>query len=290
MSAAIEISRAVPLDVEQALQIIATDAARGDMVFATHADVALRVQRALDDADCSVSQLARLISAEPILSARVVGIANSVAYNRSGRESSDVPSAVSRLGFRTLRVLVTALLVRQMEGMSKIPEHRALAGRLWEHTAHVAALARVIASRVTHQDPDSAFFAGIVHEVGGFYLISRAAQFPGLVSGDFLDWDEQGKAKVGRAVLRILGVPENILTAVEALWEGFLAIPPESLGDTLLLADLLAPVQSPLSPLGMQRSPGSGVDLDLDIDEETLSGILKESSEEVASLIAALKA
>ncbi|HXE40658.1 MAG TPA: HDOD domain-containing protein, partial [Azonexus sp.] len=159
------------MDIQTALDAIAADAARGEMVFPTHTEIALRVQRALDDPDCSIDQLSKLIAAEPMLSARVVGIANSVAYNPSGRAMSDVRSAVSRLGFNTLRTLVTAVIVRQMQGMSQSPEHRQLAGRLWEHTAHVAALARVIARRVTRQDPEAAFFAGIVHEVGGFYLI-----------------------------------------------------------------------------------------------------------------------
>jgi HD-like signal output (HDOD) protein len=278
------------MDVQKALEAIAADAARGDMVFPTHAEIAMRVRRALDDPDCSVGELSQLISAEPILSARVVGIANSVAYNRSGRESSDVNSAVSRLGFKTLRVMVTAMVVRQMEGMSQLPEHRALAVRLWEHTAHVAALARVIAQRVSHQDADAAFFAGIVHEVGGFYLISRASAFPGLFQGDLSQWHNGGEAEIGRAVMRVLGVPENILTAVETLWDGFLAIPPETLGDTLLLADRLSPVESPLGPLAGVNHKGMDADIDIAIDDETLVGILRDSAEEVASLIAALKA
>lgn len=278
------------MDVQKALEAIAADAARGDMVFPTHAEIAMRVRRALDDPDCSVGELSQLISAEPILSARVVGIANSVAYNRSGRESSDVNSAVSRLGFKTLRVMVTAMVVRQMEGMSQLPEHRTLAVRLWEHTAHVAALARVIAQRVSHQDADAAFFAGIVHEVGGFYLISRASAFPGLFQGDLSQWHNGGEAEIGRAVMRVLGVPENILTAVETLWDGFLAIPPETLGDTLLLADRLSPVESPLGPLAGVNHKGMDADIDIAIDDETLVGILRDSAEEVASLIAALKA
>lgn len=278
------------MEVQKALEAVAADAARGDMVFPTHTEIVLRVQRALDDPDCSIDQLSKLISAEPILSARVVAIANSVAYNHSGRASSDVRSAVSRLGFKTLRVIVTAMVVRQMEGMSQLPEHRALAASLWEHTAHVAALARIIAQRVTHQDPDAAFFAGIVHEVGGFYLISRASSFPGLFSGELTDWFDQGEAKVGRAVLSVLGVPENILAAVETLWEGYLALPPETLGDTLLLADQLSPVESPFNKLAGMGREGAPYDIDLDIDDETLSGILSDSADEVASLIAALKA
>lgn len=277
------------MDVEGALQTITTDAERGNMVFPTHAEIALRVRRLLDDPDCSIEQLSKLISAEPLLAARVVAIANSVAYNLSGRTSSDLRSAISRLGFNTLRTLATAVVVGQMASMAQTPEHRALAARLWEHTAHVAALARVIARRVTHRDPEAAFFAGIVHEVGGFYLIARAAAFPGLLESDLEAWVGEREAQVGRCVLRALEVPETVLEAMETLWGGYLAMPAESLGDTLLLADRLTPVESPLAELSGLGRKGMAVDIDQQVEGEELSAILADSAEEVASLIAALK-
>ena len=277
------------MDVRTALEAITADAARGDIVFPTHTEIALRVQRLLDDPECSIDALGKLISAEPILAARVLGIANSIAYNPGGRTISDLKNAISRLGFASLRALAASIIVRQMREMSKETEHRALAGKLWEHTAHVAALARVIAKRVTRQNPDAAFFAGIVHEVGNFYLISRASLFPGLLTSDLEIWHGDGEAAVGRAVLQALEIPPHILDAMETLWSGFLAMPPASLGDTLLLADELAPVESPIDALvGMSRK-GMTVELEVLIDDETLSSILGESTEEVASLIAALK-
>jgi len=215
-------------------------------------------------------------------------MANSVAYNPSGRSSSNLRGAGSRIGLKTLRTLATAVVVRQMQEMPPTPEHRALAARLWEHTTQVATLARVIARKVTGQDPEAAFFAGIVHEVGAFYLISRAAAFPGLLAGDLDSWHGEGEALVGRAVLKALGVPANIMAALEALWDGYLAMPPESLGDTLLLADELATTESPLATLsGMSRN-GLAADIDLVIGEEMLQDILADSAEEMASLIAAL--
>ena len=277
------------MDVRTALEAITADAARGDIVFPTHTEIALRVQRLLDDPDCSIDALGKLISAEPILSARVLGIANSIAYNPGGRAINDLKSAISRLGFASLRALAAAIIVRQMREMSKDAEHRSLAGKLWEHTAHVAALARVIAKRVTRQNPDAAFFAGIVHEVGSFYLISRASVFPGLLTSDLELWHGEGEAAVGRAVLQALEVPAHILEAMETLWSGFLAMPPTALGDTLLLADELSPVESPIDALAGMSRKGMKVELEVVIDNETLSSILAESAEEVSSLIAALK-
>ncbi|MCX7164325.1 MAG: HDOD domain-containing protein [Betaproteobacteria bacterium] len=281
------------MDVAAVLTSVAKSAAHDDLIFPTTTEMALKVQRVLDDPGCSIDQLAKLVRADPLLSARVVAVANSVIYNRSGRAIDDPKSAVSRIGFNTLRVLAAAVVVRQMEGMAHTPAHRQTAVRLWEHTAHVAALCQVIARRVTHVNPDTAFFAGIIHEVGGFYLISRARDFPGLLegaNGSLLAWDEGGAAEVGRAVLQRLSAPAAVVEAIEGLWQGYLAMPPQSLTDTLLLADQLAPVESPLSQLAGNGREGTEANIDVALDDQTLSSILKESAEEVESLIDALRA
>jgi hypothetical protein len=67
-------------------------------------------------------------------------------------------------------------------------------------------------------------------------------------------------------------------------------MPPQSLADTLLLADHLAPVESPLSQLAGNGREGTAVDIDIALDDETLSSILAESKTEVESLIEALRA
>ena len=277
------------MDVRSALDAIAADAARGDIVFPTHGEIALRVQRLLDDPECSLDALGKLIGAEPILATHVLAIANSIAYNPGGRAISELKSAVSRLGLAALRALAAAVIVRQMKDLPSDPAHRALAAKLWEHTASVASLASVIARRVTRQNPDAAFFAGIVHEIGSFYLISRASTFPGLLENDLELWHGEGEAAVGRAVLHALHAPAPVVDAMETLWAGYLKMPPKSLGDTLLLADQLSPIESPIDALAGMSRQGMAVELEVLIDDETLTSILAESADEVASLCAALK-
>ena len=279
------------MNVQEIIANLAARAHAGEVIFPTTAEMALKVQRVLDDPDCSLDELARLVQADPLLATRVVAVANSVIYNRSGQTVANIRNAVSRLGFKTLRVLAASVVVRQMESMAKTPEHRKMARQLWERTAHVAALSNIIARRVTRQDPDTAFFAGIVHEVGDFYLIARAGDFPGLLEGadgSLVAWDEGGAAEVGRAVLQRLGVPAAVMEAIEGLWDGYLAMPPSSLSDTLLLASQLAPVESPLARLVGNAREGTGIQIDVAFDQATLGSILQESEEEVGSLIGAL--
>jgi HD-like signal output (HDOD) protein len=275
------------MDRIDAFKRIAAEAARGELSFPTNVNATLKLQHALADADCHVDTAARLVQTEPLLAARTVAIANSAAYNRYGSDVTNVKAAVQRVGFRTVGALASAVIMRQLANNVTDPVLRAKADQLWRHSAHVAALAQVIARRVSNVDPETALFAGIVHEVGGFYLLSRASQYPGLLDDSADDWIEHGEVAIGRGVLQKLGVPAPVMAAIEAQWHGMRALPPETLGDTLLLANDLAPVASPLferaGTAGMQ-----GPTIDFAVGEGTLAAILEESREEVLSLTAAL--
>src|SRR3546814_8712091 len=133
------------MDKRKAFEAIIADIGKGDLAFPTSARVAMQVQQALNDPDCAIGTAVRLVQAEPLLAARVVSMANSVAFNRSGREVTDVKTAVTRLGFKTVRSLAAALVTRQMAGAAGSASHQELAARLWQHTTHVASLAHVIA-------------------------------------------------------------------------------------------------------------------------------------------------
>lgn len=276
------------MDRLSALKSIAAQASRGELSFPTNVDATLKLQRALGEPDCHTDMAARLVQAEPLLAARTVAIANSVAYNRTGQDVTNVRAAVQRVGFRTLGALAAAVIVRQLAGEITDPDLRAKADQLWIHSAHVAALAQVIARRVSFVDPETAMFAGIVHEVGGFYLLSRAAEFPGLIDGITDEWIEHGEVAIGRGVLLKLGVPVPVMGAIEALWNGMRALPPETLGDTLLLAKDLAPFPSPLHQRAGATTPHSAATIDFTTGEGTLAQVLAESAEEVKSLTAAL--
>jgi HD-like signal output (HDOD) protein len=276
------------MDRLDALKNIAAQAGRGELTFPTHIDATLKLQRALSDPDCHVEEAARLVQTEPLLAARTVAIANSAAYNRAGNDVTSVRAAVQRVGFRTLGALTASVIVRQLASGVTDPLVRARADQLWQHSANVAALALVIARRVSSVDPETAMFAGIVHEVGGFYLLSRAAEFPGLLEGGADEWLEHGQVEIGRGVLRKLGVPGPVMDAIEAMWNGLRALPPETLGDTLMLAKDLAPVPSPLLERPGISPMQASATIDFAVGDGTLALILQESEAEVRSLVQAL--
>ena len=276
------------MDRLDAFKTIAAQASRGELTFPANVKASLRLQQALSDPDCHVEAAALLIQADPLLAARTVAIANSIAYNRSGTEIASVRGAVQRLGVRTLQSLVAALIVRQIGSQVSDPGLQAKINQLWEHTAHVAALSQVIARHVTHVDPDTALFSGIMHEVAGFYMLSCANDYPEVMGGEPEDWVVHGEIQIGRGVMDQLGVPEGVRHAIEAMWVGLRALPPETLGDTLLLANDLAPIHSPLYQRPGATTLQGARTIDFIVGEGTLHAIMTESAHEVESLFAVL--
>ena len=273
----------------QVLGDIAAQAARGELVFPTSVNGALKLLLALADPDCPMDEAIWLVLAEPLLAARTVALANSAAFNRRGGPViTSARAALLRMGYCNVHALAAAMVVRNFGSKIVDPALRAKANQLWQHTAHVAALAHVIARRVTFVDADTALFAGIVHEVSGFYLLSRADQFPGLLDCDGDEWIGAAEEIIRHAVMKRLRIPAPVSAAIEGLNRGLLSMPPESLLDTLLIAKQLAPVASPLRQAPVEiLTPGDSV-IDWIIDGATLKSILEESDEEVRSMSAAL--
>jgi HD-like signal output (HDOD) protein len=163
------------------LEDVARDLSGEVVSFPTFLDITFRLRTALKNPILSVEQLATLVSVDPLMSAKIIRVSNSVAMNPSGRAIADVKSAISRIGMEAVRSVSFAVAMEQLLGSRKMAPFERLSQRLWEHTIHVAALSRVLARNQGRINPDEAMFAGLVHDIGVFYLLSRAANFPELI-------------------------------------------------------------------------------------------------------------
>ncbi|MRV76569.1 HDOD domain-containing protein [Duganella sp. FT92W] len=268
-------------------QVVA-EARTGQLAFPTSVNAALQLQQALADPDCHVEDAIRKVLAEPVLAARAVALANSAVFTRNGGpQVTSARAAVMRVGYRNLYSLASAMVVRQFGARIRDAQLRAQAEQLWRHCASVAALAHVLGRELTQVDPDTAMFAGIMHEVAGFYLLARADAMPGLLD----DPDERMGAIheiLSRELLKKLQVPEPVAAAIVSLRGGAMSIPPHGLRDTLLLAKRLAPQRAPLvwcndAVLGRTAAVDAYLKGNSAIDD-----ILFESNEEAKSMSSAL--
>lgn len=273
------------------LEDIAKDLSGEEITFPTFLDITFQVRTALKDSCLSVEQLAKLVGAEPLMSAKIIRMANSVALNPSGREIADVKSAIMRVGMEAVRTVSFAVAMEQLLKSKQMQPFELLSRKLWEHTSHVAALCRVLARKLAKINSDEAMFAGLVHDIGVFYLMSRASAFPEIVNNKselndlLVDWHDN----IGHALLSALGQPETVLLAVQEHEIDREVTEIKTLSDVLYVANKIA------NRTISWREPDSkgAVDtamLDDIFDAGMLAEIIEESQEEVKSLKVALGA
>ena len=126
----------------------------------------LRVVQIADDPSCTFRDLADAVATDPALTARLLQMANSAYYGRSGRVTAIAP-AVGLVGGETLRGLAVTMAL----GMGG--EHGPLPEGFWDRAALTAAGSRLVAPHVGAQAGD-AFCVGLLREVGQA-LLFRAA-------------------------------------------------------------------------------------------------------------------
>ncbi|MET0543292.1 MAG: HDOD domain-containing protein [Variovorax sp.] len=250
------------------------------------------IDRASRD-DCTIEEAANLVHNEPLVSAKMVAMANSAAYSRGDRVVTNVKDALGMLGLGILKAVASAVLVGQMADKAAQP-NQLVVSRLWAHSIEVAALASVLARNFTRVPPETALFAGIVHEIAGFYLLSKADKLVDLAGSDVVAVVHRDEARqeeastsmlaVGtRRLLHVLQVPEEVSDAIDGLWRGYLIVPPETLADVLLVANIMAATPSPFDSVE-SKAKATGLDLDDVLSKSEVAVVLKQAYEQVRSI------
>ncbi len=263
----------------------------GELSFPTSLDASRRVLKAVENPDIGLAALAKIVVAEPLLSAKVIRLANSVALNPSGATVSDVRHAVLRVGMDPIKSLAMVLIMDQLRQSHRHAACRELSNRLWERCVHIAALSYVLAKKLTKLNADEAMFAGIVHDLGRFYLLSRAVDYPVLLQDSVVlaETINDLADQAADTVLKALALPPAVLEAVLAS-RGFSGtMPPATLGDVLFVAGAVSPREDPFNALDARIVPVANAALALGLEQSTISEVIAASGDEIYSIVVALE-
>ncbi len=184
---------------------------KGRLVLPTLPEVALKVRDTLEDENSSMMDVARVITNDAALSARLIQISNSPLL-RASRLIETVEAAVTRMGSNMVRNLVTSIAMEQMfQATTDATDIRLRA--VWENSTQIAAIASALSIPQTNLQADQALLAGLVHDIGILPILSRAEDYP-----DLLDDEEaldriivNAHVKIGEAILRTWNFPEDLI-------------------------------------------------------------------------------
>jgi HD-like signal output (HDOD) protein len=126
----------------------------------------LRITELVNDPKSSAQDLAKIITDDQVLTARLLKLVNSSFYGFPQRIST-VTNAIVLLGFDAIRSLLLTTSVFDLFSGRSSDIKRDLE-KFWDHSLGCAVGAKVIGNHLRHDKIEELFVSGLLHDIGKF--------------------------------------------------------------------------------------------------------------------------
>ncbi|MES9846257.1 MAG: HDOD domain-containing protein [Candidatus Sedimenticola sp. PURPLELP] len=177
-----EAKKKTKFPVKEFVADIKNDILHDRLTLPTLPDVALEALLIVNDVDSSAEDVARIVSKDTSIAARLVRYANSPIYHGSD-PATTVSRAITRIGFDSVKQAIYLVSMRDVfeTGIELI---RKRMNRLWQHSVRVASKSALLADQFPHLDKETALLAGLIHDVGVIPVLLKAKDYEELHSSE----------------------------------------------------------------------------------------------------------
>jgi putative nucleotidyltransferase with HDIG domain len=134
----------------------------------------MRIPELLRDENCSTKKIAEAVMFDPVLTTRLLKLANSSLYARRSTVTS-ISQAIEALGRRSLYDMV--MMSAMADGFAKEIVTSVYGRIIWEHSIVVGLLAREISSILGLRGTEEAFLCGVLHDIGKILLLKAEPEW-----------------------------------------------------------------------------------------------------------------
>jgi HD-like signal output (HDOD) protein len=270
------------------LSSMADTLAAGTVDLPAFPQVVIKVQAAFKDPDYTPQKVARVISTERTLADRLLQMANSTAFNVTGRVIIDLGVAINRLGAQKVFSVALGHAIAHIRRNESLRSIAPRLDELWSEGVTVAHFSEAVAKRNSLPFP-GAFAAGLLHGIGRFYILvqsaSQGTSRPQVPLNTALV--EAWHPAIAKAVLRNWQMDEAVCEAVGAQADvTIVRAGPPTLTDVLIASIRLATRQRNGYDTVSLNAGGTFARLDLTV--EASNSLIAQASEEIRALQRAL--
>jgi len=129
--------------------------------------VVQKLLKVMEDDNSSADDISHVLNSDQGMTSRVLKLVNSSFYGLSGKVNT-VPRAIVILGVAAIRNLALGLGVTKILAKSSSGE---LQEKFWDHSITTAAACEVLARHTKTAEPEEAFVAGLLHDIGHHVLL-----------------------------------------------------------------------------------------------------------------------
>ncbi|MFK8053571.1 MAG: HDOD domain-containing protein [Woeseiaceae bacterium] len=199
------------------LNILARELESNSISLPSFPDAIMKIRDALESDDCDLQKIVQLANMEPVLTSRLLQAANSAYHNASGNAVTDLQTAVMRLGLTDVRNKAIALAVEQLFIGEQHPAIADSLGTLWRRSMVMSATSAVLADKCSGVNPDQAFMAGLLHDIGKLYMLTKSKDYPA-AQIDLMARSDSGSSwhpQIGRCIVEGWGFGADILDTLD---------------------------------------------------------------------------
>ncbi|QDV51302.1 HDOD domain-containing protein [Gimesia fumaroli] len=138
-------------------------------------EVAQELSRLAGDPTASAQDMAHVAEADSGLAAQILRVVNSSFFGFS-RQISTIPQAIVVLGTHGVRNIALGLTVSTLRPKTESHSLHFDVDDFWRHSLSVAIGARQLARDLVICDPEEAFLAGLLHDIGKLILIESCTE------------------------------------------------------------------------------------------------------------------
>ncbi|GAB2914151.1 HDOD domain-containing protein [Rheinheimera gaetbuli] len=180
----------------------------------------LRVKQLMDSETASLDEIAEVILLDPVLSSKLLKLANSAIYSLPFQVES-VSKALLVLGKTQVYNLVLSIGIAS--ACSKVDTSAIDLERFWEQSINAALLAKFIAQQCQLKPADRYYVAGLLHNIGEMVVLNHNAQQANQCqqyNAEMRPWQLQQNlleftyAECGAELLHLWQLPDSIVEPV----------------------------------------------------------------------------
>ncbi len=271
------------------LSSMADRLAAGTVDLPAFPQVVIKVQEVFKDPNYTPQKVASVIATERTLADRLLQMANSTAFNVTGRVIIGLGVAINRLGAQKVYSVALGHAVAHIRRNESLRSIAPRLDELWSECVTVAHFSDAVAKRSSLPFP-GAFAAGLLHGIGRIYImvqsVKQGKSSPQVPLSAALV--EAWHPVIAKAVLKNWQMDDAVCEAVGAQAElNIVRAGPPTLTDVLIASiRLAARMQNSYDTASLNAG---GAFARLDLNAEACKSLIAQASEETIALQRALR-
>ena len=199
------------------VSLLGLELENNDIALPSLPDVVTKIRKMLESDNADFDQISQAVSVDPVLVSRLFVFANSAYYNRANVKIDTLDGAIGRLGIEVVRSTAMSVAMKQLYAADKHSHAAKHLRSIWARGMKLSCMSFSIAQDVPSTNEETAYLAGLMHEVGKLYIVTKAEEFPAIL-GDQKSLDamfSQWNGQISKSIIESWGFSDELAASAD---------------------------------------------------------------------------